>query len=565
MSEHILYHGLCLAVLVLTYLGSKGTRNQLAKSLVMVYEMIALIVASDCAWGILSYCGYSGAGMLYFVNIVYFTAEILGVYAWMRFTLKTLNSYLYKNNTYRILLTVPAVLVSVLTLTTSITGWIFTIENGAYVRGKLFFVDTVLKLCYLLFSSVYAFIMSRKESRKYIRRQYFLLAVYCIPVVVAGIFQSIFGIDLNCVAVILGLAIVYKFGLANELKENGDLVNAIANAYSAAFIINTDDHTMRALSHDGTYSELASLAAFSKYKECIYSGILARVVPEDRIMAEKGFSVRNILKQLTNKISYSFIYKIIAEDGSEEYNKATFFKAFSDEDRHELFLGIEKLDTQQILLQEKEALESEKEEFERVKESFTNVIANIIEARDIDSGEHVMRVKSITQYLCNQIMEDYPEYGLTPLTIRYITNGSALHDIGKIMIPDAILLKPGKLTDEEMAVMKTHSEKGCVILDKLPADLDAEYTEYAKEICRWHHEKYDGRGYPDGLVGDQIPISAQIVSLADCFDALTTKRVYKDAISKEAALKMILDGECGAFNDKLLDCLQRSFDRICQD
>ncbi len=140
--------------------------------------------------------------------------------------------------------------------------------------------------------------------------------------------------------------------------------------------------------------------------------------------------------------------------------------------------------------------------------------------------------------------------------IDVIVSASALHDVGKIAIPDNILLKPGKLTDEEFACMKTHTTRGGEILQNIRNAWDDEYGEISYQICRHHHEKFDGRGYPDGLVGDEIPIAAQIVSIADVYDALVNERVYKDAFPKEEAFRMITEGECGKFNPKLLECFR---------
>ena len=559
MTELILYHCLCLLGLLFTYIDSKGKRKELKGSLEMVYIMTGLVIMSDCLWSILSFFDVSNTTLLYGVNMVYFAATTLGVYAWMRFSLKTLKSRLYHSKTAMALLLLPALLTLALACSTPFTGLIFSIQDGEYVRGTLFFLDSLIKLLYLLFASALAFFYAHKETRIYKKRNMELLAAYCIPVLIGGLLQAVFGIDLNCSAPVIGLAIVYKFGLSNSAKDNEDLAKAIGGSYAAAFIVDTDERTVRTLVADDDYAALAIMAKSMPYEDCLHSSIREHVAPEDKILVEEGFAITAILRHLEDKNSHSLIYRVNSQDGQERFRKATFMKAFDDADRHEIFLGIEDVETRQILLQQKEELEEEKEQFERVKENFTTVIANIIEARDVDSGEHVMRVKKYTQLLCNQVMEDYPEFGLTPLTVRYITNGSALHDIGKIMIPDAILLKTGKLSDEEYALMKTHCEKGCRILDKLPDDLDADYVRYAKEICRWHHERYDGKGYPDGLVGDQIPISAQIVSLADCFDALTAKRVYKDAMTKEEAFEALREGRCGTFNTKLLNSFSKIY------
>lgn len=197
---------------------------------------------------------------------------------------------------------------------------------------------------------------------------------------------------------------------------------------------------------------------------------------------------------------------------------------------------------------------------ERLRESnnkIIDVLGTVVEGRDLESGEHVQRVKDYTRILAKQLMEDYPEYGLTQERVDVITAASALHDIGKIAIPDHILLKPGKLTDEEFECMKSHTTRGSEIISKIRGVWDEEYGKTSYEICRHHHEKYDGRGYPDGLKGDEIPISAQIVSIADVYDALVNERVYKRAFSKDQAFHMIVTGECGVFSPKLLECFRR--------
>ncbi len=228
----------------------------------------------------------------------------------------------------------------------------------------------------------------------------------------------------------------------------------------------------------------------------------------------------------------------------------------------------------QFLLQhgEKEHLEQEKNSaketgklnavLRKTSESLIEVMGDVVESRDPDSGEHINRVKGYTNILANAVMKEMPEYGLDDYTVDIITSAAALHDVGKISVPDAILKKPGKLTDEEFDTMKKHCEAGCRILERMRGKWSEDYLEAGLTICRHHHEKWDGKGYPDGLKGDEIPISAQIVSVADIFDALTTKRVYKDAYSPYKAFSMILDGECGAFSPKLMDCLQKCRDQF---
>lgn len=185
------------------------------------------------------------------------------------------------------------------------------------------------------------------------------------------------------------------------------------------------------------------------------------------------------------------------------------------------------------------------------------ILSHIVEFRNGESGAHVLHVNQITKLLLKQLILHTDQYPLSQSDITLISMASSLHDIGKIAIPEEVLNKPGRLTDEEFEIIKTHAAIGADILLSLPADQQSvPLVRVAFEICRWHHERYDGKGYPDGLKGDDIPIAAQTVALADVYDALTSERCYKKAYSHEDALNMILDGQCGAFNPILLQCLQ---------
>ena len=195
----------------------------------------------------------------------------------------------------------------------------------------------------------------------------------------------------------------------------------------------------------------------------------------------------------------------------------------------------------------------------QVRESNAAVIdmlSSVIEYRSLETGQHIQRIRMFTKILLEDVARNYQEYNLTPHKIRLITESSSMHDIGKIAISDSLLNKPGRLTREEFEVMKTHTLKGCEILSGLDRLQDQEYLQYAYQICRYHHERWDGTGYPDGLKGNSIPICAQVVAIADCFDALTADRVYKKAIPSNKAFSMILNGECGAFSPRLLECFK---------
>lgn len=194
---------------------------------------------------------------------------------------------------------------------------------------------------------------------------------------------------------------------------------------------------------------------------------------------------------------------------------------------------------------------------ERMNYHIIDMMGSVVEFRSVETGKHVYRVRSFTKVLLQAFAEMYKNYGLTDEMIKNIAYASALHDVGKIAIPDSVLLKPGKLTSDEFEVMKTHTSKGGELINRIfNEDSDEEYKKFAYDIARSHHEKYDGKGYPDGLKGDEIPIWAQVVSVVDCYDSLISDRVYKKAFSKEVAFQMILDGECGVFNPKLIDCFK---------
>ena len=201
-------------------------------------------------------------------------------------------------------------------------------------------------------------------------------------------------------------------------------------------------------------------------------------------------------------------------------------------------------------------------EKEKNNRMMTGILSQIVEFRNGESGLHVLHINILTQLLLEKLMRKSENYNLSWSQQYMIATASALHDIGKIGIDEKILNKPGKLTKEEFEVMKQHTIIGAQMLDSLEMYHDEEMIKYAYEICRWHHERYDGKGYPDGLKGEEIPISAQVVSLADVYDALVSDRVYKKAYSHEKAMEMILNGECGVFNPILLECLVEIQDKV---
>lgn len=214
-----------------------------------------------------------------------------------------------------------------------------------------------------------------------------------------------------------------------------------------------------------------------------------------------------------------------------------------------------RIDVERKLEERTEELLASREQLSRSSEFLVNALSSVVEFRSLESGEHIQRVKYFTKLFLKYIRRFYPQYGITKEQTALIVNASALHDIGKIAIPDSILLKPGKLTKDEFEEMKKHTIYGCEILERFKQE-DNDFYKYCYEICRYHHERYDGKGYPDGLKGEEIPIWAQVVSIVDVYDALVSERVYKTPYDVHEAARMIEEGECGTFSPEILDCFR---------
>lgn len=214
--------------------------------------------------------------------------------------------------------------------------------------------------------------------------------------------------------------------------------------------------------------------------------------------------------------------------------------------------------SQKVDMQERE-LDEKRQKLESLNRALVETLATAIEFRDCESGDHVRRIYDFTLFFLDRM-----EFGrnMDAAQKEEIATAAILHDVGKIAIPDSILNKPGKLTKEEFEIMKSHTVQGCELLQRIPELRNHSVYKYAYDICRHHHERWDGHGYPDGLAGDDISPWAQIVALADVYDALTTDRVYKKAFSHEESLRMILNGECGQFNPKLMDTMRDMSEEI---
>ncbi len=211
----------------------------------------------------------------------------------------------------------------------------------------------------------------------------------------------------------------------------------------------------------------------------------------------------------------------------------------------------------EIRLKEQELeIRAQEKEIRETNEFMIEALSSVVESRSAETGDHTRRIRYYTRIMANCLKENFPQYGLTDVQVDEISRASVMHDIGKIGISDTILLKPGRLTSEEFEIMKTHTIIGCEMLQKLYRNRQSEFYQYCYDICRHHHERWDGRGYPDHLAGNDIPLSAQIVAVADVYDALVSPRVYKSSFTNMKAFEMIMNGECGQFAPDILECFR---------
>lgn len=213
---------------------------------------------------------------------------------------------------------------------------------------------------------------------------------------------------------------------------------------------------------------------------------------------------------------------------------------------------------QKELAQKEKQVEESQKKLDGFYDSLLDAIGAVMEYRISESDQHVKRIKGFARILAVAYRNEFPDCGLNEDEINRIVRGSVIHDLGKIAVPDAVLLNPAKLTEDEKQILKSHTTKGEEIMQLLREVQDEEQFRVSSEICRWHHERYDGKGYPDGLEGDEIPLSAQIVSIVDVYDELVSERIFKKPVDKETAFRKIMSGECGVFAPKLLQCFEAS-------
>ncbi|MCR5420664.1 MAG: transporter substrate-binding domain-containing protein [Lachnospiraceae bacterium] len=403
--------------------------------------------------------------------------------------------------------------------------------------------------------------------------RYYEFRVSTVDIDINGKVQSIIISFIDCNDEILH-ELEYMKGLEKALKSDAVISGLTGDFDWVAYVANTEskDSDDTGVTHyrigEMFLERFDNWANENNFNRMVNLMAEQLVISVDRKAFLKEMTKQHIRKYLIKDMAH-FINFRVEKNGEWEYYQIKCVADIVDGKLFGFILGFHSVDDeirkekqQQEKLERMVAdrtaeLEEKNESLNRMNTDIIELMGNVVEGRDEDSGQHVKRVKNFTNIMANQVMKDYPEYDLTPELVNIITSASALHDVGKIMIPDNILLKPGRLTNEEYEIMKSHTVSGTEILKNMPADWDKTYMKTSMEICRYHHEKYDGKGYPDGLKGDDIPISAQIVSVADCYDALVSKRVYKDAFSCDEAFRMIQSGECGAFSPKLMKSFEK--------
>lgn len=315
---------------------------------------------------------------------------------------------------------------------------------------------------------------------------------------------------------------------------------------------------------------LEAMTMMEKYGESLAAVLLDIVMP-----VMDGYAVLEAMREKDN-LNETIPVLMITADTSTDAERTSYQKGAADVihkpfdpvivDKRvsrtvELYDHKNNLETQvddqsRVLKKQFLYLKKQEEKLRNSNERVIDTIANIVEFRSMESSYHLKRIKGFVRILAITAMNNYPEMGLNPHLIDVMTQASAMHDIGKISVPDSILLKPGRLTSEEFDVMKSHTTRGSEIIERLKEVQDKEYYEMCLDICRHHHERWDGSGYPDGLKGEENSIAAQFTAIADVYDALVSDRVYKAAYPMDKAYSMIKGGETGAFSPKLLACFE---------
>ena len=332
--------------------------------------------------------------------------------------------------------------------------------------------------------------------------------------------------------------------LTNILKDDYEIIEA-SNGMEAWKIIIKERKNLSAVLLDLVMPEMDGFQVIEKMKQnnLLDSIPVLAISGENQEEAEK----RCMELGVADFISKPFHGIVVKKRVENIVNYYAYRKRLEEKVEHQML----------TLRKQYKVLQLQADKLQKKNDEIVSIVGNVAEYRSLESGNHIRRVKQYTKILGEYVMENYPEYGLTKEKLDIIVSASALHDIGKVAIPDSILLNPGRLSNDEYDYLRSHTIRGCELLEDFKNVWSEEYLKIGQEICRSHHERYDGKGYPDGLVGEQIPISAQLVSIVDVYDAMTNERFYKGALAIERVFYMITNGECGIFSPKLLEAFRK--------
>ncbi len=277
-----------------------------------------------------------------------------------------------------------------------------------------------------------------------------------------------------------------------------------------------------------------------------------------KVLKMKGITKRLPIVMMTNSLEVDLVEECYKNGAVDFIVKPFVAPVVRGRINNTITLYKNRAQLETVINQQTAQIQEKNKELKAYNDRLTEVMSSIVEFRNLESNAHIKKIKGISRILAENLSQLYPdEYDLTPAKVDIIESASALHDIGMIAIPDTILLKPGKLTPDEFEVIKSHTTLGCQILQQIEELQNKEYMDISYNIVRHHHEKFDGSGYPDHLTGESIPIEAQIVSMADSYDALISDRAYRDAFDMATAFNMIMSGKAGVFSENLLKCFSR--------
>ncbi len=556
----------CLIIIAMTFVFTvklfKKQGWKRPKEAVMTAGMICVALLSDILYWLLGYLGKLNPACVYILRGIYFSAMIATSAAYISYIIFRLRFMRRDKGTASIMIWMPAMMIIIMTITTPVNKlFYYANADGSFVRGAFFHVYTAIQLGYFIIGAILSIYRYKHEEFKQDLYISMGLFIFAIPASIFFIIQAFttynaYSVGITISSLSFSASMIYgqcrnAYRIMNEIGEQLDEERKYTKyfmvSYFGCFYVDLNTHEFKV--YAGDVSEYENLDDFFVFAKSYCANIVA---------GEDGVSIMNLLKPdlIRNILKGDNEYQIIVRDAhkadSQKYIMMHFVRG---EDENHVAIGFNDVDS---VVRRRHIEQRRLDHSHQVIE----MLGGVVEARNLESGEHIQRVKRYTRAICEFLMANNPECGLDFHKVELISSASALHDVGKIMIRDNILLKPEKLTEEEFEAIKTHTTIGCQLIQKMMDGSDEEYYKYCCEIALNHHEKYDGRGYPNGLKGEEIPLSAQIVSLADVLDALTSKRVYKDAYPFDEAFKMILDGECGAYSERLLGSFVKAKDKL---